>query len=438
MLARSFYRIFAIIVFTIVSIASALAENNVLFVFDASNSMWGKVEGVAKIETARKSFHEMLSGLKEDVNIGVIAYGHNQKKSCEDVQTLAPIGSEISLISKKVNEIVPKGKTPIAAALKAGAESFPEGDNINSIILISDGKETCHADPCSVAAELVSRGINLKIHVVGFDISEEERTQLQCIAHAGKGRFFDATTAKELQKAVNSVSKEVTSAGKTVLTEVFRDDFEGREVQKHWMIQNANSETFVVEDGALLGISGFPDNENKGNAWFENIFSLQTGLPKGNWTATVKLKIEFSTGYDTFTLALYKDGDNWLGSQIYSYHDNRGSKLMLTAVKKAKGKITANSGLFVEEDKSFPAIQARAVQPLYLRLEKSGRSYTTSAKLDDMDDWIVIDKISSLRAPDTLGFSASQHDQGWGINKSGETVWKMDWIRIEAPFLQNQ
>jgi hypothetical protein len=50
--------------------STAMAKSNLLFVLDASNSMWGKVDGVTKIETAKKAFSTLISEIpKEMVNI---------------------------------------------------------------------------------------------------------------------------------------------------------------------------------------------------------------------------------------------------------------------------------------------------------------------------------------------------------------------------------
>lgn len=48
--------------------------------------------------------------------------------------------------------------------------------------MVSDGKETCDADPCAAAKELEANGIDFTVHVVGFDLTDEETAQLQCVA----------------------------------------------------------------------------------------------------------------------------------------------------------------------------------------------------------------------------------------------------------------
>lgn len=40
-------------------------------------------------------------------------------------------------------------------------------------MLISDGVETCNADPCALSAQLAKQGVKFTAHVVGFDLEDE-------------------------------------------------------------------------------------------------------------------------------------------------------------------------------------------------------------------------------------------------------------------------
>ena len=44
--------------------------------------------------------------------------------------------------------------TPMTASVKMAAEQLKISEGITSVILVSDGVETCNADPCAVAAAL--------------------------------------------------------------------------------------------------------------------------------------------------------------------------------------------------------------------------------------------------------------------------------------------
>ena len=74
-----------------------------------------------------------------------------------------------------------------------------------TVVLISDGKETCNADPCAVVGQLRDQGIDIRVHVVGFDVDRAEREQLMCIAEAGGGEYFSADSTAELKESLTEV-----------------------------------------------------------------------------------------------------------------------------------------------------------------------------------------------------------------------------------------
>ena len=78
-----------------------------------------------------------------------------------------------------------------------------------TLVLVSDGKETCQGDPCALVKSLKGKGIKLKTHVIGFDVTDEEKQQLACIAEAGGGKYFTAKSADQLKLALGEVKREV-------------------------------------------------------------------------------------------------------------------------------------------------------------------------------------------------------------------------------------
>ncbi|MGI9416508.1 MAG: VWA domain-containing protein [Geminicoccaceae bacterium] len=178
------------------------AERAIL-VLDASGSMWGQVEGTPKITIAR----DVIQGLVEDWNpnvaLGVTAYGHREKGNCADIETLVPVGPvNGDQVMSAIGSLNPKGKTPLTDAVRQAAETLKYTEERATVLLVSDGKETCDADPCAAATELEANGIDFTVHVVGFDLTEEEKEQLQCVADNTGGKFLSADNAPELHTAM--------------------------------------------------------------------------------------------------------------------------------------------------------------------------------------------------------------------------------------------
>ncbi len=183
----------------------AIAQStDAILILDASGSMWGQVEGQTKIAAARRAVDSILSKWKPSDRLGLIAYGHRSKGDCRDIEMMVPVGRfDPARIRSAVNGLVPKGRTPIADSLRAAASSLKTTEGKGTVVLVSDGIETCVADPCAVAAELKKAGVGFVAHVIGFDVADPAaKAQLQCIARATGGVYLDARDASGLENAL--------------------------------------------------------------------------------------------------------------------------------------------------------------------------------------------------------------------------------------------
>ncbi|MEL6920155.1 MAG: VWA domain-containing protein [Pseudomonadota bacterium] len=200
---RAFFKSLAVGGALLASTFISSASEKAIIVMDASGSMWGQIGGITKIEIARTTLDTVLSTVPEDLELGLIAYGHRQRGECGDIEeVVAPGVSNREQISAAVNGFNPKGKTPLTQAVRQAAESLLYTEDKATVILVTDGIETCEADPCAVATELERAGIDFTAHVVGFGLSEEEGQQVACLAENTGGDFILADNAEELGDAL--------------------------------------------------------------------------------------------------------------------------------------------------------------------------------------------------------------------------------------------
>ncbi len=194
------------------SFAQAQEEpSKTILVFDASGSMWGQIDGKAKITIARSVFENVLKDWQAGNELGLIAYGHRRKGDCTDIeQIIAPGPVDKDAFMTALNSLNPKGKTPLSAAVKQAAEALKFEENKASVILVTDGLETCNADPCAMASELEKLGVDFTTHVIGFDLGEKETKAVRCIAENTGGQYFPASNAGELGAAMEIVSEAAT------------------------------------------------------------------------------------------------------------------------------------------------------------------------------------------------------------------------------------
>ncbi|RFF29651.1 VWA domain-containing protein [Wenzhouxiangella sediminis] len=187
------------------------ASADTVIVYDASNSMWGQIEGEAKVTIARRVLGDLVRDWDESEPLGLVAYGHRREGDCNDIETVvAPGPIDRDALLAQIEAISPKGKTPLTAAVRHAAEELKYRDAPANVILISDGIETCNADPCAAASELSEAGINFTAHVIGFDVGDADQAQLACIAENTGGQFFAARDAEGLQAALDEASQMAT------------------------------------------------------------------------------------------------------------------------------------------------------------------------------------------------------------------------------------
>jgi hypothetical protein len=202
--------LFVLFTFSSTATATVASYPEVTFILDASGSMLGKAGDKTKIDAAKAVLSQIIPGLAPEVKVGLVAYGHRRKGDCTDIEVLIKTGSDdrIGLLDK-VKALQPKGKTPITDAVTTVVEQLKTKENETTIVLISDGMETCAANPCKAVKDLKETGIKFIMHVVGFGVSEEENQQLGCLAKAGGGKYLVANDTQSLLDALNSVSKEI-------------------------------------------------------------------------------------------------------------------------------------------------------------------------------------------------------------------------------------
>lgn len=181
-----------------------------MIVLDGSGSMWAKLEDETKIESARSVLSKIVPEFPAEVKLGLAAYGHNRKGDCDDIEILAsPGATDRDQLLGQALAINPKGKTPIAATLKLVTDQLKGNENETSIVLVSDGEETCHDDPCGAVKAMHDSGIKFTLHVVGFGVNDMQQEQLSCLAEAGGGNYYAAKDAEALAASFEQVQERM-------------------------------------------------------------------------------------------------------------------------------------------------------------------------------------------------------------------------------------
>lgn len=196
---------------------------NILFLLDCSYSMKENLEHqMQKMDAAKMVLQQALARVPADVNLGLRVFGQGYSgdpfMDCKQSALLVPLGqgNRRSIIDG-ARQVHPYGLTPLEYALRQAAENDLAGVNgPKTLILISDGADTCGGNPCEFIRQLPRMGIKLKVDIVGLSLKNrpddlQARSQLNCITQTSGGKYYDANTAAQLIESISaSVNKAIS------------------------------------------------------------------------------------------------------------------------------------------------------------------------------------------------------------------------------------
>jgi hypothetical protein len=449
-------RFFGALTFAVAAVATgeAAAQNNVMFIFDASGSMKRSAGSETRIVAAKRAFSETLAAIPGGVRTGLIAYGHRKAKDCSDIEVVSPIGADQpSAQARMVQGFEAIGETPIAAAIeRAGQTMSAFRGQSNSIVLITDGIEECRGDPCAAAAALGKLGIDVKVHVVGFALGAGESSKLQCVVEQTGGKYFDATDVASLRRTLAEVREivvaqvaqppaqppavPVSRASKVI----FEDKFDGKDLSgEQWEMLNRNADRYIVEKGELMMVN--PSVVGLNHKAGVNILRLKDELPDGDWDIVVDAKLQFQTLSDGFDLGLMTDEKNFLSVSTTWTGGDTCNKIELRINRMANGEETRGAktfsgsgcglGTFGNED-TKSIIKAMETNGVRIVLMKRDRKYSGTFEIMNWTDAkknprkITTDELTSLRIPGRLSLHVGKLDP----KRPSETGVRIDQIHI--------
>lgn len=178
-----------------------------VLVLDASGSMNSSIDGQSKMTIAKDAVRTLVSSWDKNVPLGLTVYGH-RSGGCTDIESLIPVQPvDPTAFMTTVDALSAGGSTPLTEAVIQAAEQLDYEHNQATVILVSDGEESCGGDPCEMATQLEKLGVDLTVHVVGFGVTDDDG--LACIAKNTGGQYKKAADAAELKSALGGMVKDV-------------------------------------------------------------------------------------------------------------------------------------------------------------------------------------------------------------------------------------
>jgi hypothetical protein len=187
-----------------------LVQSRILILLDESSSMiqtWsGPKEKYKAAGDLIMRLMDSVYSVNKDVEFSLRVFGHQstvQENNCYDTRNEVPFAKDNKIqMSLRLADIRPLGVTPIAYALTQAAEHdlVDVVHNAYSIILITDGGESCGGDICEVMKMLIKYKVYFKPYIVSLENDPGLKTTYACM-----GDYLQVVKESDMPVAVGTI-----------------------------------------------------------------------------------------------------------------------------------------------------------------------------------------------------------------------------------------
>lgn len=193
--------------------AGERCTEDAMIVFDGSGSMSEigyNAIGTPRISEAREAVRRVLPGIASMRRLGLVLYGPGGDRMCKSVDVrFGPQWDAAPRIVFEIDNMWPSGGTPLTEAVRSAAEVLDYRNRSGTVVLVTDGDETCGGTPCQLAAQLRADAPGLTVHVIGFKVRsrhftwdpDDDATAIsaaRCMADYTGGEYVSAESVAEL------------------------------------------------------------------------------------------------------------------------------------------------------------------------------------------------------------------------------------------------
>lgn len=221
-----------------------------------------------------------------------------------------------------------------------------------------------------------------------------------------------------------------------VAAQIFADDFNGKDLAKEWKVINPNQNGYQVTDGNLLVLANTVTSDAEiGSSALSNLFTVNTKLPEGDWTMSIRFSADFQTVRESLVFGLMDAQDKYLLADIHTDGDtNRGWQLNARFRKRSGQSASGFDETIARlrcnicgKDRTFRRFAAAIAMPIDARIAKTGRAYTLQVRMGGGDNaWRTIAALIAINPPARPVLFARQREE-----TEGESAFRIDYFRIE-------
>jgi len=199
-------------------------QPRVLILLDESSSMilpWK--DGTLKYKAAGQLIMKLMDSayaINPEIEFSLRVFGHQStvdENNCYDSKNEVPFAKENSTqMFLRLAAIRPLGITPIAYSLKEAGDidMVDENKNVYSLVLITDGGESCNGDVCGAMKQLAKTKVFFKPYIVGLEDDPSLNGLYACM-----GNYLPVTKTGDIPGAVSAIVRGLMPAIKIKKTD---------------------------------------------------------------------------------------------------------------------------------------------------------------------------------------------------------------------------
>lgn len=201
------------VLFSICSVAQTGTDSRqprILILLDGSSSMGYEWQsGEKRFDAASRIIISLIDSVykvNKNVEFALRVYGHqypSQLNNCYDTKLEVMFSKDnIEQMRLRLANLNAIGVSPIAFSIKEAAENdMPDQlRNVYSMVLITDGAESCGGDICAVAKELLARRIDFKPYILSLVDNGSLKSGYECL-----GNYLPVVKEADMKTVVGKI-----------------------------------------------------------------------------------------------------------------------------------------------------------------------------------------------------------------------------------------
>ncbi|MEM1152640.1 MAG: VWA domain-containing protein [Pseudomonadota bacterium] len=189
-------------------VADDNAKRLLYVIVDGSGSMLKRDASGSRIDQAKRAVEASI-GRESELLTMLRFFGHTAPGSC-DTQLITASAVRGEQLMAQLEKLAPRNlaKTPIAASISGAKKDLAKQERLASVLLVTDGEETCGGDPEKAIVEFRAALPQVPINIIGFQIEDGQYiSSLENWAVLGGGRYVSAGDQQQLVDAMTVLSK---------------------------------------------------------------------------------------------------------------------------------------------------------------------------------------------------------------------------------------